>query len=59
MTLAAALAINIVAMVALLAGLAHVMSRPKHLEPHTAAAEAEILKLQRAAEQELDERVAA
>jgi hypothetical protein len=59
MTLAAALAINIVAMVALLAGLAHVMSRPKNLKPHTAAAEAEIRKLQRAAEQELDERVAA
>jgi hypothetical protein len=59
MTLAAALAINIVAMVALLAGLAHVMSRAKNLEPHTAATDAEILELQHAAEQELNERVAA
>jgi hypothetical protein len=59
MTLAAALAFNIVAMVALLGGLAHFMSRAKNLKPHTAAVEAEILKLEHSAEHELKERVAA
>jgi hypothetical protein len=57
MSLTAALIFNILAMLALLTGLAHVMSLPGRLEPHRSAAWEERSSAQRESEQE--ERLAA
>jgi hypothetical protein len=48
MNLTIALLVNIVAMVALLAGLAHTMSHPKKLKPHVPARGAELSFLREA-----------
>jgi hypothetical protein len=62
MSLALALTINIVAMLALIGGLAYLMSRTKHLKPHRPFAAADLILVhheQRERERLAEERIAA
>jgi len=58
MSLTAALIFNVLAMLALLGGLAYVMSAPKRLEPQQSGKEAELLRM-RQDESDTEERAAA
>jgi hypothetical protein len=46
MTLTLAILLNVLADVAILGGLAHAMSRPKHLTPHAPAQQAAVSTLE-------------